>query len=60
MTKKELLKALRKYPDDTVIMLWKWTEERGSVYKKLWIPPCQTNPKVFEISSIGQEIKENV
>ncbi len=26
MTKKELLKALEQYPDDTEIRIWKWTE----------------------------------
>jgi hypothetical protein len=42
MTKKDLLKALEQYPDDTEIRIWDWTSSGSKYY--LTNPTLTNNP----------------
>ena len=52
MNKKELINALKDYPDGTEIRLWRWTDN-GSEY-------CQTNPAMNNNPDIHPETFELV
>ena len=43
MTKKDLLKALEQYPDETEIRIWKWTSSGSKYY--LTNPTLTDNPE---------------
>ena len=44
MTKKELLKALEQYPDETEIRIWRWTSSGSKFY--LTTPTLNNNPEI--------------
>jgi hypothetical protein len=60
MNKKEFLKALKKYPDDTEIRLWRWTDNGSEYYQTN--PSISNNPYIhpetFELV-IGRLIRDN-
>ena len=44
MTKKDLIEALTRYPDDAEIRIWKWTKNGSKFY--LTNPTMTNNPDV--------------
>lgn len=65
MNKKELIEALKKYPDDTEIRVWAWTKKGSKYY--LTNPTLTNNPNVrtdcfdlamaCEVSDLMAEVK---
>ena len=65
MNKKELIEALKKYPDDTEIRVWTWTKKGSKYY--LTNPTLTNNPNVrtdcfdlamaCEVSDLMAEVK---
>ena len=66
MNKKELIEALKKYPDDTEIRVWTWTKKGSKYY--LTNPTLTNNPNVrtdcfdlamaCEVSDLMAEVKK--
>jgi len=62
MNKKELLKALEQYPDETEIRIWEWTSSGSKYY--LTNPTLTNNPETrpdrFDLVADYREVTDSM